>query len=382
MVYGTFYDYYIAIPAKEKQEIFMRQYSYLSQGSNFLKYQFPFEPDATLIGDGTKQKQNKFANLLMMFSMRRNTEQIMSTRTQDDQIASLHGARFLNNLIQTLRKFPQIFYNQIVVQATLAVDSFFFLSGLLTTYIFIKKLKHAKAREKQTGRRAAIRLDNPSVWIMINVWDGYLLNTKPVVQGEFKLVGIKLWAVWCLATFLGGYSVFGLWHYTKTGEISRAWHMGYTLFGRLSFSLFLGWTIFACQTGHADKINRILGHKFFIPLSKMTFCAYLIHPILLQLYYLSRNQAFHFTHAFQMFYMFSVAVFVSYAVAFILCIAFEQPVTNFDKLVFQEQKSSAPPKADTEIELRETQPSLTLQVPDRPIILGGDPPSALKKPNH
>ena len=32
----------------------------------------------------------------------------------------------------------------------------------------------------------------------------------------------------------------------------------------------------------------------------MTFCAYLIHPILLQLYYLSRNTAFHFTHAFQM----------------------------------------------------------------------------------
>jgi hypothetical protein len=184
MVYGTFYDYYVAIPAKEKQEIFKRQYSYLSQGSNFLKY-FPFEPEAPFIGNGTKQKQNKFVNLLMMFSIRRNTEQIMSTKTQDDQINCLHGARFLSmcwiifghtyyyictsfttdNLIQTLHKFPQIFYNQIVVQATLAVDSFFFLSGLLTTYIFIKKLKLAKAREKQTGRRAAVRLDNPSVWI-------------------------------------------------------------------------------------------------------------------------------------------------------------------------------------------------------------------------
>jgi hypothetical protein len=211
---------------------------------------------------------------------------------------------------------------------------------------------------------------------------GYLLNTKPIVQKEFKLVGIKLWSIWCFAIFLGGYSVFGLWHYTKTGEISKTWHMLYTLFGRLSFSLFLGWTIFACQTGHADKINRILGHKFFIPLSKMTFCAYLIHPILLQLYYLSRNTAFHFTHAFQMFYMFSVAVFVSYAVAFILCLAFEQPVTNFDKLVFQEQEKRHPPKADNEIELRESQPSSPTEIPDRPIILGGDPPSALKKPNH
>jgi peptidoglycan/LPS O-acetylase OafA/YrhL len=70
-----------------------------------------------------------------------------------------------DNLIQTLRKFPKIFYNQLVVQAPLAVDSFFFLSGLLTTYIFIKKLKFAKIREEQTGRKAAIRLDNPSIWV-------------------------------------------------------------------------------------------------------------------------------------------------------------------------------------------------------------------------
>ena len=87
------------------------------------------------------------------------------------------------------------------------------------------------------------------------------------------------------------------------------------------------------------------------------------------------------------FYMFSVAVFVSYAAAFILCLAFEQPVTNFDKLVFQEHTSHKrpAPKVDTEIELHEPQQQPTgpgtssIEVPDRPIILGGDPPSALKK---
>jgi hypothetical protein len=212
---------------------------------------------------------------------------------------------------------------------------------------------------------------------------GYLLNTDQIIQKQFKVVGIKLWAIWSFAAFLGVYSVFGLWHYTKTGEITKTWHLLYTVFGRLSFSLFLGWTIFACQTGHADKINRILGHKFFVPLSKMTFCAYLIHPILLQLYYLSRNTAFHFTHAWLMFYMFSVAVFVSYGVALILCLAFEQPVTNFDKLLFQQEHGNhekVPPKEDTEIELRETpQPSTPS---GRPIILGGGLPSALKKTHN
>ena len=58
--------------------------------------------------------------------------------------------------------------------------------------------------------------------------------------------------------------------------------------------------LFVIMLSHLDKINSILSHKMFIPLSKTTFCAYLIHPVLLQTYYLSRPTAFHFTHSFQL----------------------------------------------------------------------------------
>lgn len=47
-----------------------------------------------------------------------------------------------------MSEFPKSFYNQIVVQATLAVDSFFFLSGLLTAYIFIGKIRKNQVRLK------------------------------------------------------------------------------------------------------------------------------------------------------------------------------------------------------------------------------------------
>lgn len=62
MIYGTCYDYYVAIPAKEKHEIFMRQQSYLSQGTTYLKVQFPFEPETPFIGSGTQQKQSTALN--------------------------------------------------------------------------------------------------------------------------------------------------------------------------------------------------------------------------------------------------------------------------------------------------------------------------------
>jgi peptidoglycan/LPS O-acetylase OafA/YrhL len=51
-----------------------------------------------------------------------------------------------DNFLQTLRTFPKQIYNQVVLQAPLAVDSFFFLSGLLTAYIFLGKLKKRQFR--------------------------------------------------------------------------------------------------------------------------------------------------------------------------------------------------------------------------------------------
>ncbi|KAL3083427.1 hypothetical protein niasHS_011229 [Heterodera schachtii] len=72
----------------------------------------------------------------------------------------------------------------------------------------------------------------------------------------------------------------------------------------------------------------------FVPLSKITFSAYLLHPILLQLYYFSRPSAFHFTHSFQLLHMFFAAVATSYGCALLLSLAIEVPVVNFDKLIF------------------------------------------------
>lgn len=116
----------------------------------------------------------------------------------------------------------------------------------------------------------------------------------------FKLNTFKWILGWFIALALGIYSVFGLWHYTKTGEISVAYSLTYSAIGRPCFALFLAWIVFVCEIDSNGKINSIIGHRIFIPLSKITFCAYLIHPILLQSWYLSRPSAFHFTHSFQM----------------------------------------------------------------------------------
>lgn len=76
-----------------------------------------------------------------------NGSEILQSKKNDREINSLHGVRFLSmcwiilghtyyyigtslttdNLVPTLINFPKQFHTQIIVQAPLAVDSFFFL---------------------------------------------------------------------------------------------------------------------------------------------------------------------------------------------------------------------------------------------------------------
>uniref|UniRef100_A0A0M3JDZ6 Nose resistant to fluoxetine protein 6 n=1 Tax=Anisakis simplex TaxID=6269 RepID=A0A0M3JDZ6_ANISI len=101
---------------------------------------------------------------------------------------------------------------------------------------------------------------------------------------------------------------------------------------------------FACVGGAAERfrgrsrravlrpVNSLLSWRAWIPLSRITFCAYLIHPILLQIYNLSRPHPFHFTTVYQMFYLFAVAVTMAYFVGFLLSLAVEVPISNVETL--------------------------------------------------
>ncbi|VDP36886.1 unnamed protein product, partial [Heligmosomoides polygyrus] len=83
----------------------------------------------------------------------------------------------------------------------------------------------------------------------------------------------------------------------------------------------------------SGPVGAFLSWKFFMPLSKITFCAYLLHPIMLQIYNLSRPQPFHFTTFIQMVRYTFEAVFVSYLMAFFFALAFEKPFNVFDEML-------------------------------------------------
>ncbi|XP_018355372.1 PREDICTED: nose resistant to fluoxetine protein 6-like [Trachymyrmex septentrionalis] len=100
-------------------------------------------------------KKNRFADILMCFSIYTNTKMLFNTKLDTEAIAVVHGIRFLSmvwliilhsilftieyfdNKIWTLRLAEGVFI-QVFSNSTVSVDTYFFLSGLLLTYTYLK----------------------------------------------------------------------------------------------------------------------------------------------------------------------------------------------------------------------------------------------------
>ncbi|CAI4221996.1 unnamed protein product [Auanema sp. JU1783] len=189
---------------------------------------------------------------------------------------------------------------------------------------------------------------------IIGILLGYFLNiyTNSEKNLELKLTKMQLISGWFIFVVLLCFSVFGLEPYARTGDISQIWRFLYTVFGRLSFALALCWLTFACVSGNGGIVNTFLSWKFFLPLSRITFGAYLIHPIMLQIYNFARLQPFHFSSFLQMLRHTFEAVFVSYFMAFLIVLAFEKPFGVFDDyfIPLKEKKEEEPKPQTTTIE--------------------------------
>ena len=67
----------------------------------------------------------------------------------------------------------------------------------------------------------------------------------------------------------------------------------YFSLSKVSYSLAISWVIFACHYGYGGVINRFLSAHFFIPLARISYVAYLIHPTMIFAYYYSQEALFH-----------------------------------------------------------------------------------------
>ncbi|XP_045192779.2 nose resistant to fluoxetine protein 6-like [Mercenaria mercenaria] len=107
----------------------------------------------------------------------------------------------------------------------------------------------------------------------------------------------------------------------------------YTLF-RTVWGIAVCWVIFACATGNGGWINDILSWSPYVPLGRLTYCAYLLHPLVMMMFYENRMQPVYFTDYDTVYYFLGNLV-LSYGAAFVISLFFESPMMGLEKAIFK-----------------------------------------------
>lgn len=132
---------------------------------------------------------------------------------------------------------------------------------------------------------------------------------------------------------------------------NMGWHMGpevtalYAATFRTIWTACCAWTTFALLTRNSNGIMaRILSWKGFLPFSRLTYMAFLVHPFVIWYHSGSARERFTPSH-FNYFHLFLGHYLLTYLIAFGFGLCFESPFLALQKLLWSkgtEQKDKKP----------------------------------------
>ncbi|KAL4219668.1 hypothetical protein ACF0H5_022240 [Mactra antiquata] len=170
----------------------------------------------------------------------------------------------------------------------------------------------------------------------VGIFTGYILYK---VDGKFKMPKIINLIGWLFATAMAMLVLYGLYSSTGVPSLGVKTSAFYNATSRTAWGIAVAWVVFACAVGYGGPINTLLSWKGIIPLSRLTYCAYLVHPLVIYVYYYSRRTMFHF-YDLEMIYLFLGNLCLSYMAAFVISMAFEAPMMGLEKVLLRREKNS------------------------------------------
>lgn len=159
---------------------------------------------------------------------------------------------------------------------------------------------------------------------------GYALDRTQgsiIIRKRYLALG---W-IMCAAMMLG--VLYAMWP-ANTGESepSNAWAAIYGGFARTVWAFGLAWIIFASVAGYGGVVSKILSWKALVPLSRLTFSAYIIHPVLMVIFYGSREESFDYS-SYLMIYFAIGNIVLTYMASLVLSLVFEAPIVGLEKVL-------------------------------------------------
>ncbi|XP_030850769.1 nose resistant to fluoxetine protein 6 [Strongylocentrotus purpuratus] len=147
----------------------------------------------------------------------------------------------------------------------------------------------------------------------------------------FKMHPIVAMIGWVFATAVGMSLVYGLYPSFHGHPLSTAENAAYMALCRFTWAVSLSWVVFACHYGYGGWINDFLSWELWIPMSRLTYSAYLLHPIIIMVYDFNHGNNYFYS-IYMLAFEVTAIVTLAYVAAILMAVAIEFPLGNLEKL--------------------------------------------------
>ncbi|XP_017065097.1 uncharacterized protein LOC108103880 [Drosophila eugracilis] len=150
---------------------------------------------------------------------------------------------------------------------------------------------------------------------------------------KIRLPKLTVATAWTLAMLNLFVLVFGLYK----ADLSQFTAAAYSSLSHSAWALSLAWITIACSTGYGGYINSLLSAPCLYPFSRVTYCAYLVHPIVIRSMALNSDAPLHLGGDLMVVMFFGLTV-ASYFLSFVVSMSFEAPVVTMLKILSPSRK--------------------------------------------
>ncbi|XP_011450645.3 nose resistant to fluoxetine protein 6 [Magallana gigas] len=169
---------------------------------------------------------------------------------------------------------------------------------------------------------------------IIGIMFGYLLYKT---KGKLRIHKVLNLLVWAVSATLACLVLYGLYDAMNGNPLSTNVSSLYNATDRTVWGACVCWVIYACATGNGGFVNTLLSWSAFGPLARLSYCLYLVHPVIMYAYYFSSRTPIYLTD-FSAIYLFLGNIVLSFMVAFVSSLVFEAPMMGLEKVLLRKDK--------------------------------------------
>ncbi|XP_058797503.1 nose resistant to fluoxetine protein 6-like [Phymastichus coffea] len=173
-----------------------------------------------------------------------------------------------------------------------------------------------------------------TAWLVGIFW-GYEVAIHDRQLNRWNVVAGWLTAIVSFAFCAFGTRSFMDPHY----EYNAAWETFFSVVSRPLWAFGVCWIIYASTKNCAGPLSSLLSFRIFLPLSRLSYCIYLVHFVLQTVHVASLRTSLYFS-AYYIWRSFFSTLVISIVIAFLFSLLFESPIIVLEKMLKQRYRKS------------------------------------------